>query len=102
MDSIAGLQAWYESQCDGTWEHGYGVSIESADNPGWIVKIDTIGTSLEGRSFEPVALGLQKQNVYEREWLRCSVADGVFLGAGNRLDVIIAVFLKWAAQKVEA
>jgi hypothetical protein len=99
MDSIAGLQAWYESQCNGTWEHKYGVSIESADNPGWIVKIDTIGTSLENSPFEPVAKGSQKHNVFEKEWLRCSVTGGVFLGAGNRLDEIIATFLKWAAHK---
>jgi hypothetical protein len=34
------LQAWYVSQCDGDWEHQYGISISTLDNPGWAVKID--------------------------------------------------------------
>jgi hypothetical protein len=28
------LQGWYATQCDGDWEHEYGVSIETLDNPG--------------------------------------------------------------------
>jgi hypothetical protein len=28
------LEAWYASRCDGEWEHGYGISIETLDNPG--------------------------------------------------------------------
>ena len=28
------LMNWYESNCDGDWEHSYGVKIESLDNPG--------------------------------------------------------------------
>lgn len=29
------LQKWYKSQCDGDWEHEYGIKIETVDNPGW-------------------------------------------------------------------
>ena len=31
--TLAWLQAWYATQCDGDWEHANGVSIESLDNP---------------------------------------------------------------------
>ncbi|TGN21626.1 immunity 53 family protein [Empedobacter tilapiae] len=34
------LQNWYESQCDGDWEHYYGIKIETLDNPGWDISVD--------------------------------------------------------------
>jgi len=34
------LQAWYVVQCDGDWEHTYGVKIETLDNPGWMLRVD--------------------------------------------------------------
>ena len=37
------LQRWYVSRCDGEWEHGMGVRIETLDNPGWQVVIDSGG-----------------------------------------------------------
>ncbi|MFE2849501.1 Imm53 family immunity protein, partial [Streptomyces scopuliridis] len=29
------LQNWYTQQCDGDWEHEWGVKIATLDNPGW-------------------------------------------------------------------
>jgi hypothetical protein len=34
------LQRWYLGECNGDWEHSYGVRIDTLDNPGWIVTID--------------------------------------------------------------
>ncbi len=31
------LEKWFENHCDGTWEHHYGITIETSDNPGWIL-----------------------------------------------------------------
>lgn len=45
--SLSQLQQWYRSQCDGNWEHSYGVAIDTLDNPGWSIRIDLSGTSLE-------------------------------------------------------
>ncbi|WP_239135544.1 Imm53 family immunity protein, partial [Actinoplanes derwentensis] len=28
-DALTWLQGWYATQCDGDWEHEYGVSIET-------------------------------------------------------------------------
>jgi hypothetical protein len=47
-DSLHSLQAWYAAQCDGDWEHEYGIYLESLDNPGWRLRIDLAGTDLEG------------------------------------------------------
>lgn len=42
------LQDWYLQQCDGEWEHFYGVKIETLDNPGWYIEIDLNDTTLAG------------------------------------------------------
>ncbi len=52
MGLVEQIQAWYAAQCDGGWEHQYGVSIETLDNPGWCVMVDLSGTSLENISFQ--------------------------------------------------
>ncbi|MEV6673286.1 Imm53 family immunity protein [Streptomyces sp. NPDC051162] len=49
MNALHFLQFWYESQCDEDWEHEFGVRIATLDNPGWIIEIDLIGTTIEGR-----------------------------------------------------
>lgn len=57
MSPLTWLQEWYYSQCDGDWEHCYGVKIYASDNPGWCVNIDMLGTSVEGKEFfVPIAL----------------------------------------------
>src|SRR5687767_7130592 len=87
------LQAWYAEQCDGDWEHQYGVKIDTLDNPGWAVEIDVIGTRLSGRAF-PEAV----EERSERDWIRCSVADGRFRGHGGpgNLEEVLERFLAWA------
>jgi hypothetical protein len=52
-DDLSWLQRWYSAHCDGEWEHGFGVTIETLDNPGWSVKIDVEGTELV---FTPLSL----------------------------------------------
>jgi hypothetical protein len=87
------LQAWYERQCDGDWEHDYGVTIGTLDNPGWRVEINLVGTPLERRAF-PAVVDLAPA----REWLHCEVADGKFRGNGGApmLGPILRLFLDWA------
>jgi hypothetical protein len=90
--AVVRLQRWYSSQCDGDWEHGLGVRIETLDNPGWLVKIDLRDTPLEGRPFDHVRID------DEREWIDCRVVDEVFCGAGgpHMLGAIIEEVLRWA------
>ena len=89
-DCIQRLQEWYESHCDGDWEHGAGIRIETLDNPGWRVVIDLEGTPLEGREFREIA-----ELLPERDWIRCWVAENRFEGAGGpkRLSDIVRIFL---------
>ena len=46
-ETIERLQDWYKLNCNGEWEHSYGYSISTLDNPGWTIKIDLAGTCLE-------------------------------------------------------
>jgi hypothetical protein len=39
MGLIEQIQGWYAAQCNGDWEHRYGVSIDTLDNPGWSVTL---------------------------------------------------------------
>jgi hypothetical protein len=96
--NFAALAAWYADQCDGEWEHRYGVSIQSIDNPGWWVKVDLTGTPLAARAFEAVSDGVALDGVPGSRWLRCYVEDGVWNGAGDttRLDEIVGYFVAWS------
>ncbi|WP_081062456.1 Imm53 family immunity protein [Burkholderia cepacia] len=53
IDSLTALQRWYESRCDGVWEHAHGIEVVTLDNPGWKVKLEWIdwrATNDEGQS----------------------------------------------------
>jgi Immunity protein 53 len=86
------LQNWYKSQCDGDWEHEFGITIETVDNPGWYVTINLIGTTLENHNFSPVKVDVDKNN-----WFFCSKKNGNFEASGgtSNLMEILDVFRKW-------
>lgn len=90
MDTIQKFQTWYHNQCDGTWEHQYGVSIDTLDNPGWVVLVDLVGTDMQSVQMEPII----EENT-EDDWLHCKIVDGKFVGNGGplNLDAILRIFL---------
>lgn len=102
-ESLRSLQAWFASQCDGDWEHTYGVELTTLDNPGWRVKIDLVGTGPEGRSFEPIKEPDAATSESNDQWLHCWVEDGRWQGAGDetKLAVILRTFLDWASDGAE-
>jgi hypothetical protein len=96
--NLGELQRWYERQCNGDWEHQYGVKIETLDNPGWTLTIDLVETELEHEAFAKV------ENLEpEGDWFTCSRDAGAFKGAGGprQLDRLIETFLEWV-RDVEA
>lgn len=42
-ESLRTIDEWYRRKADGEWEHINGITIESADNPGWVVKVISPG-----------------------------------------------------------
>ncbi|MDJ1482791.1 immunity 53 family protein [Cytophagaceae bacterium YF14B1] len=47
MNVLKWLEDWYANECNGDWEHGFGIKIETLDNPVWNVTIDLEETALE-------------------------------------------------------
>ena len=100
MDVLVALQKWFESQCDGDWEHQHGIKIETCDNPGWWVKIDLTDTPLHSRPFTAIAENVGADGFPDGpRWLHCQVKEGVWQGAGDetKLTLILQAFLTWAA-----
>jgi hypothetical protein len=95
MDTLEWLQTWYQKQCNGDWEHGYGVKIDTLDNPGWTVTVNLEGTELEGRTFDEL-----KHERSESDWIRCWLEEKKFEGVGgpHNLLEILEVFRKWASE----
>lgn len=106
-DELSWLQQWFSAQCNGEWEHGFGITIENLDNPGWIVKICLEGTGLEFARFDPV-----KTKVSESDWIQCRIVErqkGLphssnyrrFEGFGGALNLadILKTFRTWAETR---
>jgi hypothetical protein len=93
MDALTWLQRWYWRHCDGDWEHGYGLTIEAMDNPGWSLRIELTETELEAVAFESVEMHRS-----EYDWFDCSVVDKVYQGycGAQNLAELISVFRAWA------
>ena len=89
MDILKWLEEWYHSNCDGDWEHQYGIKINSLDNPGWEVVIDLSEMS---RNFDDIEYKLVENN--EFDWIGYSLKDNVFRGVGDqwKLKKLIELF----------
>lgn len=90
---LSRLEAWFSSECNGDWEHTYGITLETVDNPGWMLTVQIRDTPLSGRPFTTVS-----ERASDSDWLHCAVTDGVFRGSGGigSLERILTVFLDWA------
>jgi hypothetical protein len=105
MNTLTWLQEWYESQCDGDWEHSYGVMLDTLDNPGWSLKISLDYTELEEKKFETISIDRSAT-----DWLRCDVGEAkignqsnkaVFQAACGPLNLteVLEIFQSWAEQE---
>ena len=97
IDQLSRLRNWYAAQCDGDWEHSYGIKIDTLDNPGWTLVVDLADTSLKDKPFAPIHRGDSEGGV---SWLHCTVADGKFQAAGGvpNLPDMLEQFLQWAGH----
>ena len=83
------LITWYYKQCNGDWEHGKGVHIDSIDNPGWSITVNLKDTELENKEFSEVEIDLTDEN-----WLFCFVKNSQFEGRCGplKLPEILKIF----------
>jgi hypothetical protein len=85
------IQQWFQSQCDGNWEHMMGITISTLDNPGWDIKIELEGTELEG-----LEMKLILNNIDDDDWYGLKVENNVFeaFGDPSKLEFLLAEFKK--------
>jgi hypothetical protein len=89
------LEEWFLQNCDGDWEHSYGIQIETLDNPGWFVTIDLEETFCETKELVPQAIERSTT-----DWFYCRVRNKRFEGAGGvkNLNDILQFFYQWVNQ----
>ncbi len=88
IDSLTALQRWYESRCDGVWEHAHAIEIATLDNPGWKVKLD-------GGSFcKMIDLAIERD---ESDWISVRATGAEFAGYGGagNLAELLALAVEW-------
>ena len=95
MKIIEWLQHWYSENCDGVWEHMYGIEIETLDNPGWHVKIN-----LKDTKYENMFQNKEKNDNGKNDWIICEITSTDFQGFGDthKLENIIEIFRKWLSE----
>jgi len=95
MDILNWLCNWYKKNCNGDWEHNYGVAIGTLDNPGWSVKIDLVDTPLYGKK-------LEKRWIENSDSDWCSVSsDGIFFeayGDSSKLRFMLEYFKEFVEE----
>lgn len=108
VSALAELERWYHENCDGDWEHAYGIDITTMDNPGWDVKIDLHDTILEGLTVDEEHEGpktsreLQPANGYDAafDWYKIWTEGETYRAycAPRRLGFVLVRFLEIARE----
>lgn len=95
---IEWLEEWYLSNCDGDWEHCYGIKIGTLDNPGWTVSVDLHETKFEGKDFNTIDIERS-----HNDWVYCKVEKNAFKGAGGpkNLKEMLTIFRDWVTKNEE-
>jgi hypothetical protein len=90
MELLQRIQRWYTINCNGDWEHDYGISITNVDNPGWNVTIILEGTCLKA---DPVPYVFNQRSI--TDWFGFSIQENKFEGVGGpeNLTEILTYFL---------
>lgn len=98
MNELEGLQKWFKSNCNGDWEHSYGISIYTLDNPGWAVDVDLAETALELVAYLPTRVERTDQ-----DWVWCKVENRKFMGRGGtgNLGELLLIFCQWANSSTQ-
>ena len=108
ISTLSEIERWFHENCNGDWEHSYGVSIETMDNPGWSVTIQVTDTILEGLEMTESHHGPRTMreflpaNAYDAyyDWYEIWTEPGSFRAfcAPRRLTFVLNRFLEVALQ----
>jgi hypothetical protein len=104
---LAWLMCWYASNCDGDWEHCYGISIKLVPPSIWEIQINIEETNLEDKPFTTI----DTKNS-DKDWIYCfveqtnlfysptEIINQKFHGSGDltKLEMILNIFRNWAQK----
>jgi hypothetical protein len=90
-ETIERIQDWYKLNCNGDWEHSYGYSISTLDNPGWTIRIDLADTCLEKLDFYET----YQNPEYDHDWYIIKTGHEVLeISCGpENLKQVLEIFL---------
>jgi hypothetical protein len=100
MDLLIWLERWYQEQCDGEWEQEQGVTIQTLDNPGWLVEANLRGLRPEAMAAARILAVVGEPpredngNIGGSIWMTCEIRSGKFVGSGDptQLRMTLAQF----------
>lgn len=97
VNNIQWIEDWYKNECNGDWEHTYGISIQTIDNPGWMIQIDLQDTSLENLHIDP-----EKAEISDFDWYALQIKDKKFTAAGDpaKFNFLLGKFRELATKAV--
>ena len=106
MDILGWLETLYEGECIEAGGHDHGFSIQTLDNPGWLVKAELRRVSQGAATADRVlaVLGeppsVKNGNIGGEVWMTCEVRSGQFVGAGDptQLRTILLQFRSLVEQ----
>ncbi|WP_299102714.1 immunity 53 family protein [uncultured Winogradskyella sp.] len=97
MEILEWIQDWFQSNCDGDWEHGDAIQITTLDNPGWDVEIDISKTSIANLEIKWVLNENGKQ-----DWYGVKIQNQRFRAAGDASKLIYLLNLfREMIEKIE-
>ena|ERR1700744_3956873 len=76
------LQDWYSSNCDGDWEHSFGIKIETLDNPGWTITVDLENTEWEDLQFS------ESEELSEDDWFNIGAKEKKLIAYGDSKKLV--------------
>lgn len=87
------LVKWFDSNCDGDWEHENGIKIYTVSNPGWFISIGLRDTPLENKVIESELV--EKS---DDDWYFYGIKDAKFEASGDttKLMFLLAKFKELA------
>ena len=92
-DVINDIQKWYMRNCDGDWEHSYGVIIEIVRCFGWKVEFSLCGTELDKMPFDDINISRGQD-----DWIKCEKFESKLICTGGPKNIaeLLSSFIDWA------
>jgi len=91
-NTLQEISEWYHAQCDGDWEHEYGIKIETTANGGWLVRCD-----LEFTELGHLELPIIEKRKNDDDWSTIKIMNKQFIGSGDfqKLEFLLSELLKF-------